>query len=157
MSYVRHRVAAVLPCILCACASWQPTYREMSLGSVPLEDAWNEVVKMAEIDGLPLDAAVTDRGQRVLQTLWRTRAVPFRGSVRRRLHAEFEQPEGGGAWKVRYYVEQQRVSEVGKGFEPEEEDWEANGQDSDLEERFAVKLAFVFHRRSPGAPPPGSP
>ncbi len=143
----------LLAALPCACINWTPDYREIDLGSVPLEDAWNEFARVVESDGLRVDEATTDRGRRVLQTHWRTRAMPFRGSVRRRVYAEFEPSADERSWLVRFYVERQTVNDIGKGFEPEEDDWEEWGQDVEFEQRLAAKLTLRFHGRMPGAAP----
>lgn len=127
-----------------SCSFWEKDWREVTVGNVPLEDAWTAMVEIAEVDGYPIDPGGTDRGKHVLETRWRTRAGPFRGSVRKRVHAEFERTRDDTAWMVRYYVERQNVPDVSKGFDPAEEDWAHDGQDQETEDRIAAKLRFRF-------------
>lgn len=119
-------------------------WREWDLGPVAFQDAWTGFAEIAAVDGFPMDTAVSDRGHRTFVSRWRTRAMPFRRSNRRRVIAEFERGTTEGSWRVRYYVEQQKVSDIGRTFSPVDEDWGEDGQDGQMERRFAAKLRMRF-------------
>ncbi|MEM7203372.1 MAG: hypothetical protein AAF628_24125 [Planctomycetota bacterium] len=148
-SILRRLGAAALLLLAGGCAA-EREWRDVPLGDVAFEDAWDAVETAAAVDGFALNLASSDRGLRVLETNWRERAMPFRGSVRRRIHAEFDRGEAAG-WNVRFYAEKQTVTDMAKGFEPEDEDWVEDGQDADLEERIAAKLMLKFHGSLSGA------
>ena len=118
-------------------------WRESQVGPVPFEDVWTAFQEFAETDGFPIDRAGSDRGRKSFVSMWRSRELPFRRSNRRRVHATFERLDEGG-WLVRYYVEQQTVGDIARSFEPREEDWDDAGQDSEMEQRLAVKLNLRF-------------
>lgn len=127
---------------LCSCSTWN--WQEVNAGPLAFEDVWGAVEDVAQVDGYPVDQAATDRGLKVFQTRWRTRELPFRMGQRKRVHAEFEQRDEKDDWWVLFYVEQQKISDIDQTFDPEEDAWSSNGQDTDTERRFAVKLADRF-------------
>lgn len=148
--------ALLLGLTLSACQSG-PDWQKVDVGPVPFEDAWDAVAQIAEIDQMPIDAAGTDRGKRVMQTMWRTRSMPFRGSIRRRLRAEFEQPEQGRDWLVKFCVEKQTTGLVSGGFDPKEEDWTDAGQDDQMEMLMLAKLNLRFRGDIGGVSAPPDP
>ena len=133
-------LGAVLALMSC---SWSPTWQTTAIGKTSFEDAWTAVEDIAAIDGYPIDHAGTDRGLRVLRTKWRQRVMGFRGSERKRIHAEFDQGEEG-EWFVRLCVERQNVPDMAKSADPEEEDWKSAGQDAETEQRLVAKLNMRF-------------
>ncbi len=155
MSIAGHQGAVLLRIASCAvaalamsaCTPWREVeWREMPAGELLFEDVWGAVVDIVEVDGMAVDPVASDRGLRQLKTRWRTRAMPFRGSVRRRVHAEFEHEEAAG-WRVRLQVERQIVENMAGGFEPKEDDWEPDGQDVDMENHLMAKLQLRFFGR----------
>ena len=93
---------------------------------------------------------MTPVSRTAFESRWRTQAVPFRVSagvhrgVRRRVHAEFERPEGKKNWLIKYYVERQVIGDMTGSMDPQEEHWEAGGQDVETERRIGAKLAVRF-------------
>jgi len=157
LSDVSRRCGACVLLLLSGACGTSFTYQEVDVGIVPFEDVWVAIVEISETDGYPVDASGTDRGLRVFESRWRTRSVPFRVSAgvhrgdRRRVHAEMERPEDKQNWLVRFYVERQVITDITGAFDPQEDDWEAGGQDVDMEARIMAKLLVRF--RAPGSRP----
>ncbi len=126
---------------LCSCGtSWE--WQEVNAGEMAFEDVWVAMVDVAQVDGYPIDQATTDRGMKIFQSRWRTIELPFRQGSRKRVHAEFEQREKD--WWVLFYVERQKITDIDQTFDPEEDAWSGDGQDTETERRFGVKLARRF-------------
>ncbi|MCA8943498.1 MAG: hypothetical protein KDB80_13120 [Planctomycetes bacterium] len=134
-------VAFALLCAACAApVQWREIDREDSLDSI-----WEQFAQMASTSGFMPDAK-TDRGLRRYVSKWRHVPGPtlFRPG-RVRLHGEFERPDSGAGWKVRFYVEKQVVKDIGVSTQSTtEDDWSDAGQDVTKEEILLGKLRVRF-------------
>ena len=131
----------LLSFVLTGCFIFVPTYRELELPDQTFGDIWVAMQHATRDLGYRADRRETDRGRRVFQSTWNTQPKFPRGSVRRRVRAEVERIEPGQpGWRVRCYVEKQRVDTIGRSLNPREEDWAPDGQDLGREEKFVGKL-----------------
>lgn len=117
------------------------SYRELDLPDKSFGEIWVGLQEVTRRLGYAASRAETDRGKGVFQSTWHTRFKHPRGTTRRRLRAEVERigPEQAG-WRVRCYVEKQKVGSIGRSVSPREEDWEPDGQDVYLENTFVATL-----------------
>lgn len=121
------------------------TYRELELPNKTFGEIWVGMQHVTRKMGYK--AKTVDRGKKVFESGWRTQTRFPRGSIRHRLRAEVERlklatpddPDASG-WRVRCYVEQQRVATVGRTLNPREEDWEPDGQNPSWEDTFVRHL-----------------
>ena len=87
-------------------------------------------------------AAKADSGLGIYESRWRARTMQLGRASRHRLLVNvFEYDEGSGDWTVRYCVERQKVKELGRAWNPTEDDWSGDGQDGTREEVFGARLA----------------
>ena len=105
---------------------------------------WDKFVMTAQHSGFLPDEAGCDRGLKVYRSRWRTQAAGFRAGRRKRLHGEFELTGGSPAWELSFYVQNQNIPDMAAGFQPREEDWEDNGQDTSHEAWFRQQLRIAF-------------
>ena len=117
------------------------TYRELDVPNKSFGDIWVGMQHVTRRLGYAADRGETDRGRRVFQSTWETRLMFPRGSMRYRVRAEVERirPNEPG-WRVRCYVERQKVNNIARSLNPREEDWEPDGQDPLKENVFVGTL-----------------
>lgn len=130
-----------LACAACtAPVEWREIEREDSLDAI-----WQQFAQMAATSGF-VPGAETDRGLRRYVSKWRQVPGPtlFRPG-RVRLHGEFERPDAGAGWLVRFHVEKQVVKDIGISTQSTtDDDWSAAGQDPTKEEILLGKLRVRF-------------
>ena len=137
-------LAPLAGCLLNPPATWN----EFHVSERPFEQVWLAVVEKAALNGFKPEVAgpdATDRGMRVYHSKWVSREYGFRNTLRRRVHAEFEEvEEQPGGWTVRVRCERQAVKDMAKVEKPTEVDWSNDGQDTDVEQRIAIQVQMHF-------------
>lgn len=131
----------------CAGPSFSP--RQLDL-EMPFEDAWTEFERLVVQAGFRPDPQETDRGNKVIQSKWRTRALAFRRGSRKRLRGEFTKGDPGHVL-LDFYVENQIVKDFARSMNPAEEDWQHAGQDLELEGRIEAQM-MLFAGQTLNAP-----
>lgn len=126
-------------------ASWQSVEKNL-----PFEDLWLEMGRLAGLHGFPPDLGETDRGNRVYVSRWREYPAPFRFGRRSRLHAKFSNLGERDQWLLEFYIEQQVIGNLGRGFEAKETDWKPSGQDVQREEVLLSQLRLFREQQSSG-------
>ena len=124
--------------------NWQELQTEpMSIG-----EAWSGFTAVATArDGWRVDESATDRGNGVWQSRWRKREMERNFPIRNRLRMEILLDEGSReqGWWIRYVIEQEKVKDLRRHAQPQEDDWSADGQDREgeaiLSERLVRRLA----------------
>lgn len=125
---------------LAACAT-RHDFVELRAGDRTLGEVWGAVDRVASTDGFRQDMAASDRGLGIYQTRWDRRVLGLGRSGRRRLHCEIvPDRENDDHLMVRFYVEQQRVQDLGMST-PTEKDWDDAGQDGVYQNIFVERLA----------------
>ena len=105
-------------------------HRELDVRKHTFGQVWRGFDGASRRQGFLSEPGKTDRGAKKYESRWIERIAPFRRGRRFRLAAEFVRPEDQPAvWRIRYYVETQRVDNLKKVMNPEEDDWEPAGQD----------------------------
>lgn len=138
--------AAAAVCLLAACAV-PPRWRDLGERAVPFETAWNAVVETSGRHGFSANDRDTDRGRGVFCSRWRSTTQGFGESRRLRVRAELERGqvvEAQLAWRVRFCVERQAVPNMARSMNPRESDWEADGQETNLEDVIETQLRMRF-------------
>lgn len=131
----------LLSFVMTGCFTFSPTYRELDAPDKSFGDIWVGMQLLTRRLGYAADRAETDRGRRVFQSTWRTQTRFPRGSVRHRVRVEVDRIEVNmPGWRLRCYVERQRVDTIGRSLSPREEDWEPDGQDLERENTFMGQL-----------------
>lgn len=121
-------------------ASWSTVEADVGFG-----EFWEGFASIAERQGYPIDFSQSDRGLRVYVSKWRTTPAPFAMGRRTRLHGRFERTaEGQPGWRLQFYVQNQSATDIGSGFEPEEDDWSDAGQDRLREDVLLGQLRLRF-------------
>ena len=124
-------------------------WREMRTEPMTTGECYEGLNFIATTVGFVSDASVSDRGEGIWQSRWRTRVLddPKRHPARFRLRAEVELDRGTPAtgWPIRFVVEQQWIEDLRKSLNPKEDDWDWKGQDKEAEailgERLLRRLA----------------
>ena len=119
-----------------------PTEREVVVPGRPFQDIWSEFIRVTVLNGHEVDVANTDVGKRVFQSKWNSQPMGFQGGRRTRVHARFKRDEGTPIWRVFFYVERERVTDMERELFPTEEDWERAGQDGLMEELIGAQLSL---------------
>ncbi|MHC5063389.1 MAG: hypothetical protein ACYTG5_05390 [Planctomycetota bacterium] len=133
--------------LLASCGFTTATWRSVDK-DLPFEDLWLELGRLGQLHGFPPDLGQTDRGNRVYVSRWREYPAPFRFGRRSRLHAKFTNRGERDKWRLEFYIEEQVIGNLGRGFEAKEEDWKAAGQDLQREEVMMSQLR-LFRDNSP--------
>lgn len=136
------RSLCLVALLLASCAS-PVRWREVEHDAA-FESMWNQLVRTATRSGYPANNNETDFGLKQYVSQWRSTPAPFRQGRRTRLHAEFERLDEKPGWRIRFYMEQQKVTDIAIGFEPEEDDWSDNGQDPGKEDVLLGQLRLAF-------------
>lgn len=126
------------------------SYQEITVKKLDFASVWNESRDaVSSVEG-SLDPRATDRGLRVMKTRWNTRKMPFGNGRRTRVHLEIVR-KSPLEQLVRFYVERQKNSNMGRVFHPEEGDWEDAGQHFDKERilRYHLRSRFATARKEP--------
>jgi hypothetical protein len=132
--------------IASACAGPRQ-WRDLGERAVPFEQVWTAVVETSSRHGFAIDHSGSDRGRGIYQSRWRTWAQGFGQTHRLRIHAEMEQGEvvdSRRSWRLRFHVERQTVPDMARSMDPREADWEADGQERDLEDVIEAQLRLRF-------------
>ena len=125
---------------LSACGT-RRDFVELRAGERTFGEVWGAVDRVASTDGFRQDTAASDRGLGIYQTRWDRRVLGLGRSGRRRLHCEIvPDRENEDGLMVRFYVEQQRVQDLGMST-PTEKDWDDAGQDGVYQNIFVERLA----------------
>ncbi|HEB52353.1 MAG TPA: hypothetical protein ENI87_03755 [bacterium] len=136
--------------LLASCGSVHH-WRELQTDAMPLGEAWNGFVEIVTgRNGFATDYAGTDRGNGVWLSRWKRRELAgnYRGRIR--LRGEFLVDDGSTqeGWLLRYYIEREKVEDLRRHRDPREEDYSADGQDTQAEEDLYQRLV---RRLSPTA------
>ena len=134
------RTMCLFPLLLAACGTVRD-WREMRSDPMPIGQCFDGIVEIAGTEFLA-DVSGTDRGEGLYLSRWRQRVLPNRHPARNRLRLEVLLDEGSAAtgWPIRYYIEQETVDDLRRDRDPREEDWSADGQDSEKEVLFGERL-----------------
>jgi hypothetical protein len=134
------RTLCLFPLLLAACGTVRD-WREMRSDPMPIGQCFDGIVEIAGTEFVA-DASGTDRGEGLYLSRWRQRVLPNRHLARNRLRLEVMLDEGSATtgWPIRYYVEQETVDDPRRDRDPREEDWSADGQDSEKEVLFGERL-----------------
>ncbi len=136
---------------LTGCQSYYKTFRDVPVARLRFQQVWDACVATADTE-FSVDPAQTDRGLREITTRWRTRILPF--GQGRRVRAHFEvRSDADDRHLVRYYVERQRVPNIKVSMRPRESDWEAAGQDPEIELRLLHHLRLRLAQAARGSLP----
>jgi hypothetical protein len=112
---------------------------------VAFGEAWEGFADIADRSGYRIDPNASDRGMRVFVSRWLERPAPFGKGNRTRVHGKFVRDERDGEfWRLEFWVERQVVKDISRGFEPEDPDWSAAGQDGNREEIMLGQLRLRF-------------
>jgi len=129
---------------LAACGSHR-NFVELKAHDRTFGEIWEGIDQVASSDGFRVDSSETDRGRGIYQTRWDRKVLNLGRSGRRRLHAEIvPDPDATEHSMVRFYVEQEKVTDLGKTFNVEERDWDSAGQDTQYQQIFVERLARVL-------------
>jgi hypothetical protein len=137
----RALLSLALLLLAAACGTPRLEWRDLELGERDFEQVWTVFDAVSRQTGHP-PATETDRGLRVYVSRWRERALGFGRTRRTRVRGEFDRDEGSRAWNLRYLVEAQRVDDMARSLEPGPDDWEAAGQDAELEQRIDAQMRY---------------
>lgn len=122
-----------------SCQSFE--WREYRSGPATQAEVYDAIDYLARTDGFG-PSAESDRGLAIWVSRWRVQQIGLGRPGRLKLHAEIvldqSNPEEG--FLVRYWIERQSVADLGKSLEPEEDDWEDDGQDEEREYLFGERL-----------------
>lgn len=116
-------------------------WREYRSGPATQAEVYDAIDYLARTDGFG-PSAESDRGLAIWVSRWRVQQIGLGRPGRLKLRAEIalddSNPEEG--FLVRYRIERQSVADLGKSLEPEEDDWEEDGQDEEREYLFGERL-----------------
>lgn len=138
----------VAPCLLlllpalASCGSVRQ-WRELKTEPMTRGAAWNRFVEVVTArDSWLSDPSETDRGLGIWQSRWRVREKERNFPIRNRLRAEFLFDYGSDeeGWLLRYVVEQESCDDLRRHSNPREEDWSADGQETELEAILGQRL-----------------
>jgi len=118
-------------------------WRELETDPMSIGEAWTGFVDIATArDGWRVDESATDRGNGLWQSRWRKREMERNFPIRNRLKMEILLDDGSRekGWLVRYVIEQEKVKDLRRHSQPGEDDWSANGQDSEGESILGARL-----------------
>ena len=140
---------------LCAmfasCQSFE--WREYRSGPATQAEVYDAIDYLARTDGFG-PSAECDRGLAIWVSRWRVQQIglgrPGRLKLRAQIELDQSSPEEG--FLVRYWVERQTVSDLGKSLEPQEDDWEKDGQDVEREQLFGERLRRKLAKAADVAP-----
>lgn len=122
-----------------SCQSFE--WREYRSGPATQAEVYDAIDYLARTDGFG-PSAESDRGLAIWVSRWRVQQIGLGRPGRLKLRAEIvlddSNPEEG--FLVRFRVERQSVADLGKSLEPEEDDWEEDGQDEEREYLFGERL-----------------
>ena len=140
-------VPLVLLSLLASCGTFRE-WRELQTAPMTLGACYDGLVFVARGARFMEDPAFSDRGLGTWQSRWRRREAFRNFPIRNRLIAEILIDDGSTekGWRVRYYIEQEKVDDLRRHASPREEDWSADGQDS---EREALLGAMLSRRLAP--------
>jgi len=148
------RPTLLLPCaFLFAACGTVTNWQEMHTGPMLQADVYDAVASVAQSDGY-LPGPECDRGLGIWLSRWRQYVLLHNHPARFRLRVEVLIDKGSAqaGWTILYAVEQQKVKDLGKSVDPAEEDWSPDGQYSDRESSFGVRLGLRLGvRKLPGA------
>ncbi len=154
------RTTACLPFLLlfAACGTAHD-WREVPVGPMVYGQVYDGIDAVARGDGYLPSIPDSDRGLGIYQTRWRHKNLAMGRPGRFRLRAEIM--EGGSreqGWTVRFYIEAQKVKDLGKSLDHTEDDWSGDGQDGEREGVFGERLRryLVPLAEKPAAPQPGA-
>ncbi|MEE2887091.1 MAG: hypothetical protein VX951_06630 [Planctomycetota bacterium] len=129
------------------CAGYGAELREFRVENHSAEDIFAEVVRYAGTRGFGADPTETDRTRRLYVSTWRGGGLPIMGrdgGRRVRFFAKIVPTNDGSGWQINYCFEQQRIGEAGRDLDPEDDDWEAAGQDVAKERDFQYWMAYTL-------------
>lgn len=139
--------ACLLLASLGACSTARK-WQELKTGPLGYDDVYDAVELIAKTDGLVPQVAECDRGLGTWTSCWRERweTAPAR-PARYRLLLEITKDKGSTqeGWPIRYVFEQQRVKDLTKSRDPQEDDWSKAGQDEEKEALFGARLSRRLH------------
>lgn len=157
---VRSAPSLLLPLLLMACGTARD-WREVAVGPTTFANTYQGITRSASADGYLASGPDCDAGLGIYQSRWRHKNLGLGRPGRFRLRAEIQ--EGGSAeqgWTVRFYIEQQKVKDLGKSMNPGENDWSWDGQDTERERVFGEVLRRnldMDRRRTQPEGAPGDP
>ena len=138
-----HPLFRSLPfCFLLPACGTVTDWRELRTDPMTFGECYDGLAFVAGKDGFVGDVSASDRGLGTFQSRWRQRVTDDRHPGRFRLRAEVLIDEGSPAdgWPIRFAIEQQRVKNLTRSFEPVEEDWSPAGQNREREVLFGEML-----------------
>ena len=133
-------------------------WRELQTEPMTLGACYDGVEFIASNSGFRIDSSKSDRGLGTWQSRWRKREKERHFPIRNRLKLEILVDEGSTAtgWPVRYLIEQEKVVDLRRHANPQEDDWSSDGQDSEGESILGQRLVRRLAPKSVetgGAPP----
>lgn len=134
--------AFLLPFFLLASCSMVKDWREIRTAPMSYGQCFDGLSYVANGDGFTADLIESDRGLGIYQSRWRQLPLALNRPGRYRLYAEVLLDEGSATagWTIRYVIEQQKVKDLRKSLEPQEDDWSDDGQNRERETIFGEKL-----------------
>ena len=155
MKLARSMVRCLPLLFLVACGTVRE-WRYLDTEPMSLAECYDGVVFIAEGGRFYNDKSVSDRGLGTYQSRWLRRESERNFPLRLRLRCEvlIDQGSSEKGWPVRYVVEQEKVEDLRRHRDPQEEDWEADGQDSEAESMFGNRLARRLAPKSVVNEPP---
>ncbi len=146
MTRFRTSILSSLLLLLASLASCTSPPKPLEI-EVPLGfgEAWEHFVDVANRAGFRQDTGETDRGLRVFVSRWRESPAPFGKGSRTRLHGEFEQNQDApDVWRLDFWVERQIVKDIAIGYDAQDKDWSAAGQDAEREQILLGQLRLRY-------------
>jgi hypothetical protein len=122
-----------------ACSSYE--WREYRSGPTTQAEVYDAIDYLARTDGFG-PSTECDRGLAIWVSRWRVQQIGLGRPGRLKLRVEIllEESDPKEGFFVRYRIERQTVEDLGKSLEPEEDDWEDDGQDTEREALFGERL-----------------
>ena len=144
-----------LPLLFLVACGTVREWRYLDTEPMSLAECYDGVVFIADV-AYRNDTSVSDRGLGVYQSRWRRRESDYNFPLRHRLRCEIliDQGSSDKGWPVRYRIEREKVEDLRRHRDPQEDDWSADGQDSEAEALFAQRLARRLAPKSVVNEPP---
>lgn len=129
----------VLLALSTACSSFE--WREYRSGPATQAEVYDAIDFLARTDGFG-PSTESDRGLAIWVSRWRVQQIGLGRPGRLKLRAEIvlDQSDPKEGFLVRYRIERQTVKDLGKSLEPQEKDWDDDGQDGEREALFGERL-----------------
>ena len=117
-------------------------WREIETDPMTFGECYDGLVFIATRDGFTADPMKCDRGVGTWESRWRERQIGLGRPGRFRLRAEVLIDEGTPkeGWPIRFAIDQEKVKDLRKSMQPQEEDWSDDGQDTEREAILGEKL-----------------